>query len=51
MGNFIFFILGIIFGMILLTLFCVAIVGAEAEEKIEKMQKGEKDDNKNTNTM
>lgn len=45
MANFLFFVFGIVVGMILLALFCATIVGAEAKEKIEKMQKGEKDDN------
>ena len=44
MANFLFFIFGIVVGMILLALFCATIVGAEAEEKIKKMQKGEKNE-------
>lgn len=43
--NIMFFILGIITGFIIITLYCCSRVGAEADEKIERMNK-EKDYNK-----
>lgn len=45
MANFLFFIFGIVVGMILLALFCATIVGAEAEEKIERMNKEKENKN------